>query len=203
MSSFTWPGSAQQDAAPVAVILPGTGYTAKAPLLYWSAALLCEQGWRVEAVEWDVHPPVDERSQAYVEHELQQAVEVAGGHIELVVAKSFGTLCLPWAIAHAVPGVWLTPVLTEAVILDALAHASAAHLAVGGGRDVLWAPAADLQTDAIVHTVAGADHSLLLADDWQGSLDLHHGLHEAIAQHAERVRQTILLHRGRPPRGGR
>jgi len=188
MSSFTWPGSAQQDAAPVAVILPGTGYTAKAPLLYWSAALLCEQGWRVQAVEWDVRAPADDQSQAYVERELQQVGEAVGGRIDLVVAKSFGTLGLPWAIAHAVPGVWLTPVLTEVVILDALAQASSAHLAVGGGRDVLWAPAANLQTDAIVHTVAGADHSLLLADDWQGSLDLHYGLYEAIAEHAQRVR---------------
>lgn len=45
-----------------------------------------------------------------------------------------------------------------------------------------------LRTDAIVQTVNGADHSLLLPDDWQGSLDLHRGLHEAFAEHAKRVR---------------
>lgn len=141
MSSFTWPGSAQQVAAPVAVILPGTGYTAKAPLLYWTAALLCQQGWRVQAVEWDLNVLAEDESQAYVEHELQQAGETAGGHVDLVVAKSFGTHGLPWAVAHTVPGVWLTPVLTEAPIQDALARASSAHLAVGGSRDDLWAPA--------------------------------------------------------------
>ena len=172
----------------MAVILPGTGYTAKAPLLYWSAVLLCQQGWRVQAVEWDAQAPTDDGAQAYVERELQQAVEAAGGRIDLVVAKSFGTLGLPWAVANAVPGVWLTPVLTEAVILDALTQASSGHLAVGGSRDPLWAPGTSLQTDAVVQTVDGADHSLLLADDWQGSLNLHHELHEAIREHAKRVR---------------
>ena len=188
MSSFTWPGSAQHEAAPVAVLLPGTGYTARAPLLYWSAVVLCEQGWRVQAVEWDMLSLADDPSQAHVEREVQQAREAAGGHIDLVVAKSFGTLSLPWAVANAVPGVWLTPVLTEAVILDALAQASAAHLAVGGSRDPLWTPAMTMQTEALVRTVEGADHSLLLTDDWQGSLDLHHDLHKGIAEHAQRVR---------------
>lgn len=172
----------------MAVILPGTGYTAKAPLLYWSAVLLCQQGWRVQAVEWDVNAPTDDEAQAYVEHELQQAGEAAGGRIDLVVAKSFGTLGLPWAVANAVPGVWLTPVLTEVVILDALTQASSAHLAVGGSRDTFWAPGACLQTDAVVRTVDGADHSLLLADGWHRSLSLHHELHLAIAEHAKRVR---------------
>ncbi|MCJ0700622.1 hypothetical protein FRIG_05670 [Frigoribacterium faeni] len=188
MSSFTWPGSAQQETAPVAVILPGTGYTAKAPLLYWSAVLLCEQGWRVRAVEWDVNPQAADESQADVERELQQAGDAAGGRVDLVVAKSFGTLGLPWAVAHAVPGVWLTPVLTDAVIFDALVRASAAHLAVGGSRDPLWSPAMRLKTDAVVQTMEGADHSLLLADDWHGSLDLHKQLYEVIAEHAKRVR---------------
>ena len=172
----------------MAVILPGTGYTAKAPLLYWSAVLLCQQGWRVQAVEWDVQASTDDEAQADVERELQQAGGAVGGRIDLVVAKSFGTLGLPWAVANVVPGVWLTPVLTEAVILDALNQASSAHLAVGGSRDPVWAPATNLQSDAIVQTVEGADHRLLLADDWQGSLSLHHELHEAISEHAKRVR---------------
>lgn len=172
----------------MAVILPGTGYTAKAPLLYWCAVLLCQQGWRVQAVEWDGPSPVADESQAHVERELQQAGEAAGGRIDLVVAKSYGTLCLPWAVEHAVPGVWLTPVLAETVILDALTQASSSHLAVGGSRDPLWVPATNLQTAAIVKTVEGADHSLLLADDWPGSLHLHHELHEVIAEHAKRVR---------------
>ena len=190
MSSFTWPGSAQHDAAPVAVLLPGTGYTVKAPLLYWSATLLCRQGWRVQAVEWDADRPEGDDAQASVEREVERAGQAAGGRIDLVVAKSFGTLGLPWAIAHGVPGVWLTPVLTEAVILGALAAASSAHLAVGGGRDALWAPATHLHPEAIVHTVDGADHSLL-TDDWRGSMELHRELHEAIAEHAQRVRQRI------------
>jgi hypothetical protein len=35
-------------ASPVALVLPGAGYTAQAPLLSWSVALLAERGWHVQ-----------------------------------------------------------------------------------------------------------------------------------------------------------
>jgi len=38
----------------VAVVLPGAGYTADHPLLFWAAEILAEHGWHVEAVRWEV-----------------------------------------------------------------------------------------------------------------------------------------------------
>lgn len=164
------------------MLLPGVGYGVKAPLLYWPALMLRQLGWRVEAVEWDARDLTADDSRPVVEERLQDAAEAVDGRVDLVLAKSFGTLALPWAVEHGVAGVWLTPVLTEPVVLDALTRASSSHLAVGGGADSMWQPARGLETHAGLVTVDGADHGLLV-DDWATSFDAHRAVLTAIETH--------------------
>ncbi|WP_277960030.1 hypothetical protein [Frigoribacterium faeni] len=182
MSSPTSSGPSTGTSCPVAVLLPGTGYGVKAPLLYWPALMLRQLGWQVEAVEWDARDLTADDSRRVVEERLQDAAEAVGGRVDLVLAKSFGTLALPWAVEHGVAGVWLTPVLTEPVVLDALTRASSSHLAVGGGADSMWQPARGLETHAGLVTVDGADHGLLV-DDWATSFDAHRAVLTAIETH--------------------
>jgi hypothetical protein len=193
VSSRPWPGSSPLESAPTAVILPGTGYTAKAPLLYWTATLLSQHGWRVEAVEWSsrVFPDDPQEARTRIDGELQQAVEAVGGRVDLVVAKSIGTHALPWALDRGVAGVWLTPVLTDAGIVDGLTRASSAHLAAGGDRDPLWAPARRMVTEARLRTLDGADHSLVASGDWRRSLDLQREVFEAIETHVVGVGEAF------------
>jgi hypothetical protein len=142
------------------------------PLLYWCAELLVELGWRVEAIEWTGADVEESVAATLVERALILALTgTPAGADRLIVAKSLGTAALPWASANGVPGVWLTPVLADDEIRVALAGASADHLAIGGDRDELWAPAAALVTEATLVTVPGADHSLLIEGDWTASLD--------------------------------
>jgi hypothetical protein len=182
MSSPTSSGPSTGTSAPVAVLLPGTGYGVRAPLLYWPTLMMRQLGWRVEVVEWDARDLTADDSQAAVEKRLQAVAETVGGRIDLVVAKSFGTRALPWAVGHGVAGVWLTPVLTEPVVLDALTRASSSHLAVGGEDDPFWQPARGLETPAGLVTVDGADHGLLV-DDWAASFDAHRAVLAAIETH--------------------
>jgi hypothetical protein len=190
MRSVTWPGS-DMSSNKRAVLLPGVGYTAQRPLLYWCAQLLLEQGWRVEAVEW-TRAEVEASTGAEL---VEEAIELAWRGVpadaaRLIVAKSHGTTALPWAVEHEVPGVWLTPVLADDNVRDALSRASAAHLAIGGDHDELWAPAATLDTVATMVTVPGADHGLLIEGDWKASVDAHSEVFLRIAAWVASLRET-------------
>jgi hypothetical protein len=172
MRSVTWPGSSATSER-IAVLLPGIGYSVQRPLLYWCAEILVQQGWRVEAIEWTI----TEEDQAHAESVAEQALALAFAGVpenseRLIVAKSFGSHGLPWAVTAGVPGIWLTPVLTSAKIHDALVRAPASHLAIGGDLDELWAPAASLNPAATLVTVPGVDHSLETEGDWERSLEV-------------------------------
>lgn len=187
MSSYQWPSSSSDRSAPIALILPGTGYTAKAPLLYWCAEILSDRGWRVEAVDWDGDPGSVEVPREDVEDEIDRVIDATRSTPDLIVAKSFGTLALPWAIAHGLPGVWLTPVLSDPDIRAALASASSAHLAVGGSADEFWTPAAEMTSDAVLHTVPGADHSIRVHAGREASLAAQTQLFRVIERHLDKL----------------
>jgi hypothetical protein len=187
MRSFVWPG-ATPSTAKTAVLLPGSGYTVQSPLLYWCANMLRDAGWHVRAVEWTITDEALRDPIAFVERAVEMAFADAAPATRLVVAKSFGTFALPWAVREGVPGVWLTPVLTETALSEALASADATHLAVGGSQDPMWVPESAAGTRATLSTIPGADHRLEVADGWQASLDVQRNLMTSISEHvANRV----------------
>ncbi|MET1051729.1 MAG: hypothetical protein ABWX65_03725 [Mycetocola sp.] len=187
MSSRVLSRSAAPD-APVAVLLPGTGYTVQAPLLFWSAALLAEAGWTVVGVDWSGDAAAVTVPVPFVEAE----VEAAFGHApasarRLIVAKSFGCFALPWARRHGIPGVWLTPLLTDPAVADAVRTATSADLVVGGDADDQWLPDAVDGTSAHVMTLPGAGHALTLPGDWRASMNLQADLLDEVAAHIARL----------------
>lgn len=181
MRSFAWQDRIVRSGR-VAVLLPGgSGYTVRGPLLHWSAALLFELGWHVQAVEWTITPSEREQPQAFVAEAVAAAFEAApAAEQRLVVGKSFGSHALPWAVANAVPGIWLTPVLTDEAVARALATAGTEHLAVGGDQDELWRPDAVGPTAATMVTVTGADHALESRAGWRESQALQRTVLERI-----------------------
>ena len=173
MSSRTL-AAAREPRSPVALLLPGAGYAVTAPLLAWSGAVLAARGWHVEAVTWsfdarsgegDPVPLIEEEAVA-----ARESARAAGAHGPcVVVAKSLGTLALPWALREGLAGAWLTPLSTDGAVRTALADAGPEHLVVAGDADPFWRPAG-LVARADVATVPGADHGLTLGDDWRASL---------------------------------
>jgi hypothetical protein len=190
MSSRTL-AAAREPGSPVAVLLPGAGYPVTAPLLAWSGAVLAARGWHVEAVTWsfdarsgegDPAPLIEE--EAVAARESARAAGALGPCV--VVAKSLGTLALPWALREGLPGVWLTPVSTDDAVRVALGHAGPEHLVVAGDADPFWQPDG-LVTRSEVVIVPGADHGLTLGEDWRGSLAVQSGVFERLDAWAARL----------------
>lgn len=183
MSSFTWAES-ESTSPRVAVLLPGTGYTVRAPLLYWCGRILAETGWHVQAVEWKVDAAALADPQPFVEQAVADAFDAAPPTSRrLIVAKSFGCFALPWAQREGIPGVWLTPLLTNEVVRTGLLGATTADLAIGGDADELWVPDRVSGTDARLISVPDADHALAKAGDWQRSLEIQADAFSEIAEH--------------------
>jgi pimeloyl-ACP methyl ester carboxylesterase len=183
MTSYAWARAESAD-APVAVLMPGANYSVQAPLLYWCATLLAQRGWHVQAVDWTVDDDARAHPLPFVEQAVAEAF-VAGppNPRRLVVAKSFGTWALPWARREGIPGVWLTPLLTEQPVSEALRAATSADLAIGGEADAFWLPDRAGPTDARLISVPGAGHALTLPGDWRGSVDLQSGILAQVAAH--------------------
>ena len=172
--------------SPVAVLLPGAGYTIQAPLLYWCGKLLTERGWHVQGVEWTVDAAAAADPVSFVDEAVTAAFEAAPHTSRrLIVAKSFGSFALPWAQREGVAGIWLTPVLTSDIVETALRGAPSSHLAIGGDADEMWLPNAVAGTQATLMSVAGADHSLALRNDWRASLAAQTSVLEAVSRHLD------------------
>ncbi|GLI28365.1 hypothetical protein ARHIZOSPH14_26070 [Agromyces rhizosphaerae] len=176
---------------PVALVLPGRGYTAQAPLLYWTASALAAGGWRTYAVEW--HPTADALDQgprAFVEAAVAEARASLPADPSLIVGKSLGSFALPHAVATGTAGVWLTPILTDDEIAAALRDAPDTHLAIGGTADAPWRPERVDGTSAALVSVDGADHGLGVGD-WRASMQHHAEVVERIVAHAARIRDSF------------
>lgn len=183
MHTYAWPRPAGVPRG-VAVLLPGVGYTAQGPVLGWSAEVLVQQGWHVQAVAWEPRTEAGDDPFGYVAHVLETAFAAAPDHPErLVVGKSFGTRAAPWAAAERVPGIWLTPLFRDPHVVHAFGSFDRRSIAIGGDADEHWQPDALDGTAARVITVPGADHSLTIPGDWRRSLAIQRRIFETIDAH--------------------
>jgi hypothetical protein len=158
--------------APVATLLPGRGYGPQAPLLYYARLLLRARGWAVRTVHWERVPGLDLADQAAVAAYARELLATADPARDLVIGKSLGSLALPAAAEHGLPGVWLTPLLGVEDVRRAAARAAASTLLIGGTADPYWDGAAAAATGAAVLEIPGADHSLERPGDLTGTLEV-------------------------------
>ena len=111
----------------------------------------------------------------------------------LIVAKSLGTLALPWAVENHVPGVWLTPLLQDAAVVTAVQEAQQLTLLVGGDNDPHWQPPAAVGSGVTLLELPDADHGLQQPGDWRRSLLHQVEIFDRVGQLAEQI-----LHRSSP-----
>lgn len=141
------------------VVLPGRAYTAQMPLLDLTTRAVQQHGWEVRSVSWEYERMSPDDTAAWAGRHLADAVAGIEGHV-LVVAKSLGCYAAATAAEHGYDALWLTPVLTDPLVADALAHPEGRQLVVGGTADHLWDTAVARLLPGEVVEIAGADHSL-------------------------------------------
>ena len=142
---------------PTAVVLPGA-MLGGMPAVYYAMEPLLAQGWRVVLVWWEfLDRSVDPWT--WVRERADAAVDYTGG-ADLLIAKSLGTYAAP----IEVPAVWLTPLLGNEGIPDALRTRTSKSLFVGGPNDFSWN--GDLARElGETLEIDGADHGLARIDD--------------------------------------
>jgi hypothetical protein len=148
------------DPGRVATVLPGLGYSPVAPLLFNATALLIERGWTVQQVWWE---DAERTSADAALGQARRALDAVTAPLHLVIAKSLGTFAMPIAAERGLPGVWLTPILTDASNAAAVPRLSAHSLLVGGTTDRTWDADVAREGPGSILELAGADHSLQIA----------------------------------------
>ena len=160
-----------------AVVLPGGMYGPHAPLLMYSAIAAETRGARIRAVSWsrpDDPPKLDPADRAaWVREEAEPVLDEAGaGAGALVIAKSLGTYAILLAADRGLPGIWLTPLLTDPDIVEALHRTSAAFLLVGGTADPSWIGDTARALTPHVLEVPDADHGMFVEGPLARSADV-------------------------------
>ena len=180
---FAQPGTA----VGTAIVLPGRMFGAGTPLLHWTSMALTQHGWSVLTASWD-EGALETGSADHVVAVAASALERASSSRPvLIVAKSLGTLALPWAAAEGLPGVWLIPLLGDASVQAAVRDVQRPTLLVGGTADPSWVRQETFGAGVRVVELAEADHGLQRRDDWRGSVLNQVPVFDAIVEFADGI----------------
>ncbi len=179
------------EARPVALVLPGAGYTAQAPLLHWPIRALSTSGWDVWVIDWHARARTlaEPEAVSFVNDHVAEALAALPAAPNAILAKSLGTYALPQFASTSIGGVWLTPILTDESIAAAARATTSKHLLIGGSSDPSWTPHVLEGGSARTITMSGGDHGLERADaSWEQSASDQLPLLGTIAQHLNSVR---------------
>lgn len=141
-----------QGDGPTALVLPGR-MLAGMPAVWFAFEPLLAANWRVVLLWWE-YLDTSQSPWDFVRERADAGIEFAGG-VDLLIGKSLGTFGAPIDIA----AVWLTPLLTEATVVDALRARTAPSLLVGGTNDPAWDGTVARELGDAVE-LDGADHGL-------------------------------------------
>jgi hypothetical protein len=177
-----------------AILLPGRAAGIATPVLHWPASLLTELGWSVLGVAWDEDRIESEGAASHVRRCADAALSQASSGLPvLVVAKSLGTLALPWAVENGLPGVWLTPLLQDRAVVAAVARAGEPTLLVGGTEDPHWQPPDAVGPGVTLMELPHANHGLQQPGDWRRSVVQQLQIFDELSELAQGI-----LHPDRP-----
>ena len=166
----------------MAVIFPGLHYSASMPLLYYSAKTALYLGYDVLEVNYDLDPIPHRLRGEFLKDAAHVCLAWAQQRAKqlLLIGKSAGTAALvvstKMELSPPVARVWLTPLLNQAPVVQALAGEKRG-LAILAEGDPAYSPEAALKIrhpGLDILTVEQADHRLELADPL-GSVDVLRG----------------------------
>lgn len=179
----------KQAARQLGIVLPGMGYTAHMPVLYYPTRLLTNRGADVLCVEYNYYRKPAFGKAASVERDqwlfADAAAALEAGLAQrayeriVLVGKSLGTLAMGHLITTdarlaQAPCIWLTPIVRNQTLRQQIKQAKPHSLFVIGTADSHYDP--ESLTAVVEATrgqslvIEGADHSLEIAGDIPESL---------------------------------
>ncbi len=160
----------ERDGDRCVVLLPGAWYPTSAPLLWFAREVALSQDWSVLEVRDEL--PQGEEPLAWAIDRATRALDAAPGDRTAVIGKSLTSAAAGIAADRGLPAAWLTPMLRQPTVVEALGRASAPTLLVGGTDDSdHWDPAALPDNPVIeVLELEGVDHALQTEGDLGASL---------------------------------
>jgi hypothetical protein len=153
-----------------AVVIPGRLLGPNTPLMMYAGDAAARRGAQVRRLNWappeDLEPdgrPDPVAWAAWVHGQvtpvLDEVTETGGP--PLVIGKSLATYAATLTAQRDLPAVWLTPLLTDDGVVEALRQASAPYLLIGGTADELaWDGELARKLSPHVFEVDGADHGM-------------------------------------------
>jgi hypothetical protein len=145
------------------ILVPGGGnYTVQGPLLDLADHALRDRRAPVEAITWSVPYGLvrSGQSEPFVRAHVASAMERSPSDRPVVIGKSLGSYAAVLAAEAELPAIWLTPLLTESAVVEAITAAGAPTLLIGGTADKFWVPEVAAATRKPVLTVPDGDHNL-------------------------------------------
>jgi predicted alpha/beta-hydrolase family hydrolase len=169
-----------------AVLLPGQFYPTRAPALWFAREAVLARGW--SALELLGEPGEHDDPLGWERGRAERALEQTGAAHMLVIGKSMASLLAHEIVARELPAVWLTPLLNERPVLDALAQARRPTLLASGDADPAWRIDQLPANPAIeVLELPGVDHAVQVPGDPLVSIDALRRLTERIGEFVERL----------------
>ncbi len=170
----------ENDPERVVVVLPGRQYSTQAPLLWFAREAAAARGW--SALEVLETLPEGADPFGWARDRARRALDAVDAYREVVVVgKSLASAAAGLVADRILPAVWLTPLLNQERVVDALSRAPRPALLIGGSADETWVPDALADSGLLqIVELAGLGHSLQRPGDPAGSLDVLRAVSERI-----------------------
>lgn len=173
----------------LAIMLPGAGYTAQAPLFHYSTENFLNRSFDVLEVNYRYN---DEAYDDFSMEEISEAIKfdvktvldkvlIENSYEDFyIIGKSLGTIALSSELTRNefrdAKAVWLTPLIQRDDVLDAMAGSKHQGLCFIGDEDRCYIEERYKQvknnSNIVSSLIPGADHSLELKEDVLGSIDV-------------------------------
>ena len=154
-----------------AILLPGANYTVAHPLLHFTRGVLEAYGWTVEAATWLPDDVAHRDPLEMVTEVATRLIDAEEPRRALLVGKSIGSFAIPLAADRSLSGIWLTPLLRQPPVADAVGRLPKPTILIGSRADESWDSDVARRSDHEVVELTDANHGLELTGDPVASVD--------------------------------
>ena len=179
----------KRETSSLVIVLPGAGYTTKAPLLHFATGLFYTKGFDVLHINYtlsreEMSVLSEEDFSRDVQHAIDSAIKNKEYSNYYVVAKSIGTIALSYLLNNTMlkdaKAVWLTPLLQREDVFNAMGNSDHKGLCIIGDRDSCFIEERfeklKKNQNLILKVVEGGNHSLELDEEPIKSIEILKGV---------------------------